>query len=259
MLSSIIPQAEHWTKHLSRILSVAELALLLMTRVVAQTGSVAVTVERLGDGPIITPQLHPSIGSNVQGPSLIRVPDWIKAPLGKYYLYFAAHKGDSIRLAYANDLLGPWHIYKTGTVQLVESHFAARPPVGTREEIDSFRDRWNPEGWSHDMMTEATTPHIASPDAHVDSSRRQIIMYFHGLQSFGRQITRVATSSDGLHFTTRLEPLIDRTYLRTFDFDSQTYGMAMPGQFYRARDPLGSFEKGPLLFEANMRHAALLR
>ena len=37
-----------------------------------------------------------------------------------------------------------------------------------------------------------------------------------------------------------------------------TYGMAMPGQFYRGADPLGPFEEGPLLFNRDMRHAALL-
>jgi hypothetical protein len=52
-----------------------------------------VRVERLLDGPIISPDLHPSIGVNIQGPSLIRVPDWIGGRLGDYYLYFADHKG----------------------------------------------------------------------------------------------------------------------------------------------------------------------
>ena len=35
--------------------------------------------------------------------------------------------------------------------------------------------------------------------------------------------------------------------------------MSMPGQFYRSRDPLGGFEEGPLLFNPDMRHAALLK
>ncbi|MGC2198527.1 MAG: hypothetical protein WA633_00030, partial [Stellaceae bacterium] len=56
---------------------------------------------RLLDRPIITPELHPAIGRNIQGPSAIRVPDWVEHPLGDYYLYFADHKGRYIRLAYA--------------------------------------------------------------------------------------------------------------------------------------------------------------
>jgi hypothetical protein len=48
-----------------------------------------VRVQRLLDGPIISTGLHPSIGPNIQGPSMIRVPDWIDGRLGDYYLYFA--------------------------------------------------------------------------------------------------------------------------------------------------------------------------
>ncbi|MCD6520797.1 MAG: hypothetical protein J7M05_12845 [Anaerolineae bacterium] len=59
-------------------------------------------IERLSTNPIIHPGLDESIGSNINGPSLIRVPLWIKNPLGKYYLYFASHHGQYIRLAYAD-------------------------------------------------------------------------------------------------------------------------------------------------------------
>ena len=56
-------------------------------------------VRRIGDAPIITPATDPSIGHNIQGPSLVRVPDWVPNRLGRYYLYFADHKGAYIRLA----------------------------------------------------------------------------------------------------------------------------------------------------------------
>jgi len=36
-----------------------------------------VRVKRLLDQPIISPDLHPSIGLNIQGPSMIRAPEWI--------------------------------------------------------------------------------------------------------------------------------------------------------------------------------------
>jgi hypothetical protein len=42
-----------------------------------------------GHRPIIGSHLHPSIGVNMHGPSLIRVPDWIEDRPGGYYLYFA--------------------------------------------------------------------------------------------------------------------------------------------------------------------------
>jgi hypothetical protein len=56
-------------------------------------------ISRIVDRPIISPKTHPSIGANIQGPSLIRVPDWVEGRLGAYYLYFADHKGSYIRLA----------------------------------------------------------------------------------------------------------------------------------------------------------------
>ncbi len=68
-------------------------------------------VERLLDAPIIDASTDPSIGTNIQGPSLIRAPDWLEAPLGRYYLYFADHKGSYIRLAYADALTGPWNVH----------------------------------------------------------------------------------------------------------------------------------------------------
>ena len=39
-----------------------------------------------------------------------------------------------------------------------------------------------------------TAPHIASPDIVVDPNRKRIVMYFHGLEKFAEQFSRVATS-----------------------------------------------------------------
>ena len=62
----------------------------------------AFSVRRSAANPIIRPHMDARMGANVQGPSLIRVPDWVKNPLGRYYLYFADHKGSYIRLAVAD-------------------------------------------------------------------------------------------------------------------------------------------------------------
>ena len=94
----------------------------------ADAAAQTVRVERLADAPIIGPGLHPSIGENIQGPSLIRVPDWVADPLGAYYLYFADHKGRYIRLAYADDLRGPWRVHPPGSLQIGDSHFLTEPP-----------------------------------------------------------------------------------------------------------------------------------
>jgi hypothetical protein len=83
-------------------------------------------------------------------------------------------------------------------------------------------------------------------------------MYYHGLDGLSRQVTRVATSADGIRFAARPE-VLGRTYFRAFAHQGFTYAMAMPGQFYRSRDGLGGFEEGPRLFEPEMRHSALVR
>ncbi len=203
-------------------------------------------VERLLDRPIITADLHPSIGENIQGPSLIRVPDWIEGALAAYYLYFADHKGRYIRLAYADELTGPWAIHPPGSLQIEDSHFLTEPPAVTEEILAEFdaRRTGNAVKMSHDVLTEVTTPHIASPDVHVDAERRRIVMYFHGLEAPGQQVTRVATSEDGILFEA-LPEVLGRTYLRVFAHDGVTYGLAMPGRLYRSADGLHGFEEGP--------------
>ena len=216
-------------------------------------------VERLLDAPIISPALHPSIGHNIQGPSLIRAPSWLDAPLGQYYLYFADHKGRYIRLAYADALIGPWQVYPPGSLHLAESHFPTQPlhvSDEMRAQLEA-RDKSARTRRSHDAITEATTPHIASPDVHVDSTSQQVVMYFHGLEDVARQVTRVAVSSDGVKFTDQPQ-ILGRTYFRVFHWSGATYALAMPGQFYRSQDGFTQFEEGPLLFNPDMRHAALL-
>jgi hypothetical protein len=215
-------------------------------------------VERLVDAPIVSPQSHPSIGTNIQGPSLIRVPDWVTDPLGRYYLYFADHKGRYIRLAHADALTGPWTIHPPGSLAIETSHFRTEPPQTPTWSLLRLKVLATLSGVEipHDLETELTTPHIASPDVHVDDANRRIVMYFHGLEGFAHQATRAAVSSDGIHFETRPE-LLGRTYLRAFEHDGSIYAMAMPGQFYRSSDGLSDFEPGPRLFNADMRHAAL--
>ena len=218
--------------------------------------------QRLLDAPIVSPGSHPSIGENIQGPSLIRVPDWVENPLGKYYLYFADHKGQYIRLAFADELIGPWQVHPPGSLQLSQSHFPTEPPEATPEAVEKIRTMALARGmdldtFQHDIVKEITAPHIASPDVHVDHDRQQIVMYFHGLEGLGHQVTRVAVSDDGVQFKARKQ-ILGQTYWRTFQHGEYTYGLTMPGAFYRSKNPLADFEPGPVLFNPDMRHAALL-
>lgn len=216
---------------------------------------------RLGDGPIVSPASCDSIGYNIQGPSLIEVPAWLPNALGRYYLYFADHKGRHIRVAFADDLSGPWSVYAPGSLQLGESHFPAEDLPLSDERLAQITERVRSQlgdASPADIRTDLTAAHIASPDVHCDDEGRRLIMYFHGLESVGTQVSRVAVSTDGLAWTVQPEVLIDRTYLRVFTVgDGYVYGLAMPGTLYRATDWLGPFEEGPTLFEPNFRHCAV--
>jgi hypothetical protein len=184
-------------------------------------------VMRLSNSPIIRPHMDDRMGDNINGPSLIRAPDWVENPLGQYYLYFAHHDGRYIRLAYSNDLLGPWMTYRDGVLPLRDAIF---------------------------------TGHVASPDVHVDQTQHQLRLYYHGSDTpsggGGEQTTRVAVSLDGLHFTALPEKL-GRPYFRVFQWQGYHYALAMPGVFYRSRGGLSKFEEGPTLFSRHMRHTAL--
>ncbi|MCK6472368.1 MAG: hypothetical protein L6R28_11540 [Planctomycetes bacterium] len=184
--------------------------------------------ERLFDGPIIHTGLCASIGTNINGPSLICVPDWLPNPLGRYYLYFAHHQGLYIRLAYANRLEGPWRIHEPGTLQLAESH---------------------------------CIKHVASPDLHIDDERREIRMYYHGPVPEGDQRSKVALSKDGLRFQARKEAL-GMPYFRVFRWRGAYYAVGMTiknsGLLYRSQDGLTGFEPGPYPFVPHQRHTTVL-
>ena len=46
----------------------------------------AVHATRFAQNPLITVNTSASLGGNVNGPTVIRVPDWIDRPLGRYYM-----------------------------------------------------------------------------------------------------------------------------------------------------------------------------
>jgi hypothetical protein len=195
-------------------------------------------VRRLPGNPIIRPAMLPGEdGANINGPSLIRVPSWVDAPLGRYYLYFAHHKGTYIRLAYADRLDGPWKIHAPGVLHL--------------EHVPACRK------------------HVASPDVIVDDERRQLQLYFHGpARATTGQRSFVALSRNGLDFEPR-EEILGSFYFRVFRHEGCWYAMAKGGALYRSPDGLSGFEPGPNPFpggelrtgklnEPGPRHVAVL-
>jgi len=79
--------------------------------------------QRLSTLPIISDVAGEGGYININGPSVIRVPDWVENPMGAYYLYFAHHKGSYIRLAYADDPAGPWMLHENGVLPIADSGF----------------------------------------------------------------------------------------------------------------------------------------
>jgi hypothetical protein len=195
------------------------------------------TVERLNDGkPLVTRQMfadagHSSWGRNINGPSVIRVPDWIAAedrpdPSAQYYMYFANHGGNFIRMAWAEKVDGPYTLYG------VHDYAADNPrgvlDLGSDDRIDLANDL-------------AVTGHIASPDVHVDHDNKQIRMYFHApAQQAGSgrgQKSFVAHSGSGLDFNAGIEPVIlGFAYFRVFDYKDDKYAIASRGALYKAPD-----------------------
>jgi hypothetical protein len=107
--------------------------------------------------------------------------------LGDYYLYFADLKGSYIRLAYADAPAGPWHVHPPGSLHLAQSRFLTEAPVPSAAELAALEARYRGNGAaiSHDVLAEITTPHIASPDVHVDAVGGRIVMYFTGWKVLG--------------------------------------------------------------------------
>jgi hypothetical protein len=157
-------------------------------------------VTRLVDRPIIRPDMmRPAVGANINGPSLIRAPSWAAEPLGRYYLYFAHHRGDHIRMAYADRLEGPWRMHRGGVLNLKQVPMCEH--------------------------------HIASPDMHVDGSARQVVMIFHGRVGEREQRSFLARSRDGLHFRAAPEP-VGKPYLRVLPWKAGLVGMAVRGDMF---------------------------
>ena len=185
---------------------------------------------------------------NVQGPSVIRCPTWLPDPPGAYLLYFAHHRGASIRLAASDHPTGPWHLVSS--------------------------DVLNAEDAAPVLPIDHPNLHVASPDVQVDEEGRRLRMTFHGhvspsagghLPSWGAyptydQHTLVATSQDGRRFLPLLDgPAISPSYHRGFAWDGWCYGLSMPSQLVRSVDGLSGYEYGPTLFDdAEIRHSGVL-
>ena len=241
------------------------------------------SAKRLTIRPIIETAMHPILKAeaqkfrynNVNGPSIIKVPEWIENPLGKYYLYFAHHKGAFLRMAYAEEVVGPWNIYDGPILPLAQSGMAQTPS----EKASTLRELRKYLHWSeiaalskigkaakkaYETRTKLkmkssppTTPHVASPDVIIDHEKHQIRMYYHGLVEGTLQMSKVALSSNGIDFTAQ-DGLIGAPYLRVFEYRDYYYGFAMPGFMYRSEDGIDNWElRNRWFFDTDTRHSGV--
>ena len=208
---------------------------------------------------------------NINGPSCIRLPDWLPAadrahPTAVYYLYFAHHSGNFIRMAWAANLEGPW----TGW------NMAPDLPLQQRGVLSLGDDGILELGNDLEL-----SGHIASPQVFVDDDKQEFLMYYHGPSSHNGnnrgQSTAVATSSDGLNFNQPNEGgqtghgsipvLLGESYFRVFKQAGRFYAFSNTGDLWAApsgQDPLSPpagydysrsyWDRGPNLF-ANLRQA----
>ena len=113
--------------------------------------------------------------------------DLIKVdPSANFYLYYAAHRGRCIKMAWASHLEGPWHDYNNpsfaygcGVMPLPERRRKGRGGRGTF-------------GWDH----------VSAPHVLFNSKHQRFVMFFHGRHGgSGGHNSFIASSSDGINFS----------------------------------------------------------
>lgn len=162
-----------------------------------------------------------SEGDNINGPSVIRIPDWIDPedrvhPDATYYMYFAHHKGNYIRMAWASQIEGPWNLYKVSSDLPLEERGVFS--LGERDTLDVGKLLYMQK-------------HVASPDVLVDNIKERFVMYFHAPTTYNgvklSQKTYVATSPYGLNFNDGLEPVaLCAAYAKIFQYRNQLCALA---------------------------------
>ncbi|MGZ4962837.1 MAG: hypothetical protein ACXWKG_15550 [Limisphaerales bacterium] len=101
-------------------------------------------------------------------PSVLRMDHGATKSLAKYYMYYAPHDSPGgICLALADKPEGPWREYTNNPI---------------------VSNNWQP----HYRVS-----HVSGPDAIWNAREGKVLLYFHG----ENDVTRLASSSDGIHFT----------------------------------------------------------
>ncbi|GGW97859.1 hypothetical protein GCM10010297_19160 [Streptomyces malachitofuscus] len=118
---------------------------------------------------LLTPsQLRYNPTGEIIFPTVRGVYDRLRSPLGRYYLYYAPHDAPGgICLAYGDSMEGPFTEYPAN-------------PIVSRSWAGHY-----------------SVSHVSSPHVMWNADEKEMWLYFHGENT----TTRLARSSDGIHFT----------------------------------------------------------
>ena len=107
-------------------------------------------------------------------------------PSANFYLYYAAHRGRCIKMAWSQYLEGPWYDYNNPAF----AHGCGVMPLPERRRRG--RGGKGKFGWDH----------VSAPHVLFNAKKRRFIMFFHGRHGGnGGHNSFIASSSDGLNFT----------------------------------------------------------
>lgn len=201
-------------------------------------------VKRLNQGePLIDRAMFEAAGiagdgRNINGPSLIKVPDWIPPeqradPSANYYLYFANHRGNYIRMAWAPAVEGPYQLFNANP----STPEGQRGVLGLPQPSDElFLRDGEIRLWQE----------FASPRVFVDHENQRILLFFHtfsgvrrndGSGTYGMkgQKTHVALSIDGLDFNGQIEPVrLGDFYFDIWEREGRYYAWSNKGYLFQA-------------------------
>jgi len=196
-------------------------------------------------------------GSSNTGPCVIRVPDWIPESekthaSANYYMYFSAHHGPRIRMAWAESITGEWRLFNDGNAPDrawgEKGNYSGEqtPGIGVLDRLHhGGKIRLDDDTVLEDKF------HFV--DVYADDVNRRIIMYFHSMSPGDG----VATSKDGLNFNMPgaggqeghgiKNVRVAEWYLRGFEVAGEAKGKKVSARFSTGR---GGFWRAPLFNKA---------
>ncbi len=143
---------------------------------------------------------------SICNPCIIRTPAWFKKKLGKYYLYFADHRGTFIKLLFSNDLNKNWKFLNKKILN-----------IKSKSKLDAYN-------------------HIASPEVFINNKEKKIYMFTHShSRSKIGQWTYLSISNDGINFVKKFNNPLAPFYFRLFKHKNNFYGIVKGGDLWRSK------------------------